>query len=181
MSWRRRIDVRLASRSPAILRRQPIALASLLLAIVIARAGLSGSHSEATRRLDLGERPDRLPNVIVVLADDMGFGDTGFGGHTSIRTPHLDAMAREGQVWTSFYVAASVCSPSRAGLLTGRLPVRSGVASSTRRVFFPDSAGGLPQAEWTLAELFRSKGYATASIGKWHLGHEPEFLSLIHI
>lgn len=116
------------------------------------------------------------PNVIVILADDMGYGDTSNNGHPSIRTPHLDRMASEGQKWTNFYVPASVCSPSRAGLLTGRLPVRSGVASLKHRVFFPWSKGGLPSAEITLAEMFKAKGYHTGMFGKWHLGHLPEFL-----
>ena len=116
------------------------------------------------------------PNVIVILADDMGYGDTSNNGHPSIRTPHLDRMASEGQKWTNFYVPASVCSPSRAGLLTDRLPVRSDVASLKHRVFFPWSKGGLPSAEMTLAEMFKAKGYQTAMFGKWHLGHLPEFL-----
>ena len=120
------------------------------------------------------------PNVIVILADDMGYGDTSHNGHPTIRTPRLDEMAREGQRWTNFYAAASVCSPSRAALLTGRLPVRSGVASWKHRVFFPWSKGGLPESEHTLAELLRANGYATALIGKWHLGHRPEFLPTRH-
>jgi arylsulfatase A len=111
-----------------------------------------------------------------VFADDLGYGDLGSYGHPTIRTPRLDRMAIEGQRWTSFYAAASVCTPSRAGLLTGRLPVRSGMASDVRRVLFPDSALGLPQSELTIAELLKQRGYKTACIGKWHLGHRPEFL-----
>lgn len=123
---------------------------------------------------------DRSPNVIVILADDMGYGDTSHGGHPTIRTPNLDRMASEGQQWTHFYAAASVCSPSRAALLTGKLPIRSGIASSKHRVFFPWSKGGLPAADHTLAELFAAKGYATALVGKWHLGHLPEHLPTRH-
>jgi arylsulfatase A len=89
-------------------------------------------------------------------------------------------MAAEGQKWTSFYVGESVCTPSRAALLTGRLAVRSGMASDTRRVLFPDSAGGLPDSEITLAEVLKGKGYATACVGKWHLGHRPEYLPMRH-
>ena len=122
----------------------------------------------------------QTPNVIVILADDMGYGETGRNGHPSIQTPHLDRMAREGQNWTHFYAAASVCSPSRAALLTGRLPIRSGMASSKHRVFFPWSKGGLPADEFTIAELFQAQGYKTAMIGKWHLGHLPEFLPTRH-
>lgn len=85
-------------------------------------------------------------------------------------------MAAEGQRWTNFYVAASVCTPSRAGLLTGRYPVRSGMCSDTVRVLFPNSVNGLPENEITLAEQLKKVGYATACIGKWHLGHKPQFL-----
>jgi arylsulfatase A len=116
------------------------------------------------------------PNVVVIFADDLGYGDLGCYGHPTMRTPRLDRMAREGMRFTSFYVAASVCTPSRAGLLTGRYPVRSGMASAQRRVLFPDSAGGLPPSEITIAELLKGAGYVTACIGKWHLGHRPEFL-----
>ena len=79
------------------------------------------------------------PNIILVVADDLGWGDVGAYGHPTIRTPHLDRLAVEGQKWTTFYSGAPYCTPSRAGLLTGRLPVRSGMASETRTVLFADS------------------------------------------
>jgi len=85
-------------------------------------------------------------------------------------------MAAEGKKLTQFYVAANVCTPSQAGLMTGRLPIRTGMCSDKRRVLFPDSAGGIPAGELTLAEALKPLGYATACVGKWHLGHLPQFL-----
>ncbi len=119
---------------------------------------------------------DQPPNVVVIFCDDLGYGDLANFGSTNIRTPHLDRMAAEGQKWTSFYVADPVCTPSRAGLMTGRYPIRSGMSSDERVVLFPNSGGGLPPDEVTLAELLKQKDYATACIGKWHLGHLPQFL-----
>ena len=122
------------------------------------------------------EQEEEKPNIIVFFCDDLGYGDLGTFGHPTIRTPNLDRMAETGQKWTNFYVAAPVCTPSRAGLLTGRLPIRSGMCSSKRRVLFPDSDGGLPRNEITIATALKKAGYATACIGKWHLGHLPEYL-----
>jgi len=124
----------------------------------------------------LKARTSVKPNIVIIFADDLGYGDLGCYGHPTIKTPNLDRMAREGQRWTQFYVAASVCTPSRAGLMTGRLPVRSGMCSNRHRVLFPDSAGGIPATEITLAEALKKEGYATACIGKWHLGHLPQYL-----
>jgi arylsulfatase A len=120
------------------------------------------------------------PNVVIIFTDDMGYGDLGCYGHPTIRTPNLDRMAAEGMKFTSFYSAAEVCTPSRAALLTGRLPIRSGMCSDTRRVLFPDSAGGLQADEITLPEVLKTKGYAATCIGKWHLGHLPEYSALKH-
>ncbi|HEX7899909.1 MAG TPA: sulfatase [Planctomycetota bacterium] len=116
------------------------------------------------------------PNVVIIYADDLGWGDLGCYGHPTIRTPNLDRMAAEGQRWTDFYSAAPVCTPSRFALLTGRLPVRAGMSSSKRRVLFPDSKGGIPSGETTLAEALKGRGYATACVGKWHLGRPLEHL-----
>ncbi|MBB4081072.1 arylsulfatase A-like enzyme [Lewinella aquimaris] len=123
---------------------------------------------------------DPPPNFVIIFTDDLGYGDLACYGHPSIRTPRLDEMAREGQRWTSFYVAANVCTPSRAALLTGRYPVRSGMTSNRHGVLFPNSTGGLPATEVTLAEQLKSAGYRTAAIGKWHLGHLPKYLPTNH-
>ncbi len=116
------------------------------------------------------------PNIIVIFADDLGYGDLSCYGHPTIITPHLDKMAEEGQKWTNFYVAASVCTPSRAGLMTGRYPIRSGMCSDKSRVLFPNSTGGLPSDEITIAEQLKKAGYVTAAVGKWHLGHLKPYL-----
>jgi arylsulfatase A-like enzyme len=120
------------------------------------------------------------PNFIIIFCDDMGYGDIGVFGNPAIRTPNLDMMAHQGQKWTNFYVAAPVSTPSRAALLTGRLPVRTGMSSEKRRVLFPDSNGGLPPSEITLARLLKDHGYRTAAVGKWHLGHKSPFLPTDH-
>ncbi|NRB63082.1 MAG: sulfatase [Saprospiraceae bacterium] len=122
---------------------------------------------------------DSRPNFIIIFADDLGYGDLGSFGHPTIHTPHLDQMAREGMRLTQFYVAASICTPSRAGLLTGKLPVRTGMTGS-RGVLFPDSGGGLQATETTLAEVLQENQYRTACIGKWHLGHLPAYLPNQH-
>ena len=122
----------------------------------------------------------KKPNIIVINCDDMGYGDLSCFGNPTIKTPNLDRMALEGQKWSSFYVSASVSSPSRAGLLTGRLGVRTGMYGDRNSVLFPNSPGGLPAEEWTIAELLKQAGYHTACIGKWHLGCLPEYMPLRH-
>lgn len=126
--------------------------------------------------LILLQAQDRPPNFVVIFCDDLGYGDLSSFGNPTIQTPNLDRMAVEGQKWTQFYVADPVCTPSRAALMTGRYPIRNGMSSAKRVVLFPDSAGGLPEDEVTIAEVLKQKGYATAAIGKWHLGHLPQFL-----
>ncbi len=122
----------------------------------------------------------RGPNFVVIFCDDLGYGDLGCFGNPTIRTKHLDQMAYEGMKWTQFYSASPVCTPSRAALMTGRLPCRTGMCSNKRRVLFPDSKGGIQESELTLAEQLKSAGYQTACIGKWHLGHHPQYLPTRH-
>jgi arylsulfatase A-like enzyme len=110
------------------------------------------------------------PNIVIILADDLGYGDLGCYGHPSIRTPNLDRMAREGMRFTDFYAAAEVCTPSRTSLLTGRYAVRSGMAHNEYRVLRRISTGGLPAEEIMLPQCLKEAGYTSALIGKWHLG-----------
>jgi arylsulfatase A-like enzyme len=112
------------------------------------------------------------PNFIIITVDDLGYADIGPFGSTLNRTPHLDRMAKEGRKLTSFY-AAPVCSPSRAALMTGSYAKR---ALPIPHVLFPEGANGLSPKEVTVAEVLKGAGYATAIIGKWHLGDQPEFL-----
>ena len=116
------------------------------------------------------------PNVVVVFVDDMGYADLGVYGATAYETPHLDQMAAEGVRFTSFYVSQPVCSASRSSLLTGNYANRIGIHGALG----PSNNHGISDNEVTLAELFQSKGYATAMFGKWHLGHHPQFLPTRH-
>ena len=121
------------------------------------------------------ETLNKLPNFVVIMADDLGYADLGcFDGALGYATPKLDKMAAEGLKLTSLYSANPVCSPSRAGLLTGRDPKRMGING----VFFPNSWTGMDPSEITLAEQLKQKGYATAIVGKWHLGHHYKYLPL---
>src|SRR5436190_3374184 len=115
--------------------------------------------------------PQRPPNIVMIYADDLGYGDLGCYG-SGIRTPNLERMAAEGVRFTQFYSANPVCSPSRAALLTGRYPTRTGVPN----VLMPADKTGLAETESTLAELLKPQGYKTMIIGKWHLGHQPQML-----
>ena len=151
--------------APAASGRQPAAR-PLLTGILLA-AGLA---------LAAPGVPAGPPNFVVILADDLGYGDLGAFGSETIRTPHLDRMAAEGMRFTDFYAAAPFCSPTRASLLTGRYPVRAGVPY----VLFPTELTGLPPAEATIAEILAGKGYATAAIGKWHLGWPKPFRAQRH-
>jgi arylsulfatase A-like enzyme len=112
------------------------------------------------------------PNFLIIYADDLGWGETSVQGCKDIQTPHIDSIAKNGIRFTQGYVAATYCSPSRAGLMTGRYPTRFGheFNSSARK------GGGLELKETTVATRLKSLGYATAAVGKWHLGQDPQYL-----
>ncbi len=119
------------------------------------------------------EKPDR-PNIVVILADDLGYGDLGCYGHPRFKTPRLDRMAAEGARLTQFNTPAPFCAPTRASLMTGRYPFRCGMTQNPAPDGGPAAdALALPKTEVTLAQVLRAAGYATGMIGKWHLGHKP--------
>ena len=124
--------------------------------------------------LSCNESKNSNPNIIYILADDLGYGDLSSFGALDIKTPNIDFIAQNGIKFTDFYSVSSVCTPSRAGMLTGRYPQRFGLNG----VLFPDSHTGMPSSEYTIAELLRDNGYRTGIVGKWHLGHKYDFLPL---
>lgn len=142
-----------------------------------AAVGLAAQTQSVDAQLKKAENR-RRPNVIVIVADDNGSTDLGCYGASDLHTPHLDSLAAQGVRLTQFYSAAPVCSASRAGVLTGRAPMRTtvtGNAASQR-----DQPGALPPDEVTLAQMFREAGYATACIGKWHLGYTHDTMPNAH-
>jgi len=138
----------------------------VLLCCTLALAAFSSASAHA----------GRPPNFIIILADDLGYGDLGCYGSEKIDTPQLDRMASEGLRLTDFYATAPICTPTRASLMTGCYPSRVGLGTPLHT---PDRIGLNPE-EVTIAELLQSKGYATACIGKWHLGHQPDFYPTRH-
>lgn len=126
-------------------------------------------------------KPDRLrpskPNFIIILADDLGFGDLGYTGSSQIKTPHIDALAKSGVVCTQGYVSAPVCGPSRAGLMTGRNQVNFGYDNNLGETLpqFNEDHAGLPVSEKTIADRLSALGYTNGIIGKWHLGEAEHF------
>ncbi|XP_076033550.1 arylsulfatase A-like isoform X2 [Oratosquilla oratoria] len=138
----------------------------LHLAFLVIFIGVS-CESSALQGQSLDSQKAPKPNIILILADDLGFGDLSSAGHPSSSSPVLDRLASQGRFLTNSYVTSPICSPSRASLLTGRYQPRTGVYPG---VFIPDNVFGLPHNETTLAEVLKGQGYRTSIIGKWHLG-----------
>lgn len=143
----------------------------------IAAAGASFALSALQRRAVAAPRiPGDRPNFVIIFADDLGYRDVGCFGAEGFQTPNLDRMAAEGVRFTDFYSAAASCTPSRAALMTGCYPSRVGLPN----VLGPTADIGISDEETTVAEVLKSRGYATACFGKWHLGHHPKFLPTHH-
>jgi arylsulfatase A len=150
-----------------------------LLVLLMLLTGLASQAAAAER-----------PNIIVILADDLGYADIGSFGAKDFETPQLDRLAKEGRRFTDFYVGGPACTPSRAALMTGCYPVRAGFADevayradgtfSQSRVLWPNTKFGINPNEATVAEVLRDVGYATGMVGKWHLGDAPEFNPVRH-
>ena len=145
---------------------------NFLKSIGLASASLAMPGCAHGYQRSAGKVSAEKPNFIIIFADDQGYQDVGCFGSPHINTPNLDRMASEGMKFTDFYSAASICSPSRAALLTGCYPPRIGIT----KVLFPEDNIGLNPKEITIADSLKARGYSCACIGKWHLGHLPEFL-----
>ncbi len=138
---------------------------------------VSNNYATSPKAKPLNDPPPR-PNIVIIFVDDMGYGDLvanlPAGTVPDFETPNLNAMAQDGMRFTHFYSASAVCTPARAALLTGSYPTRVGLPGVLR----PEATIGLNPDETTLAELVKQEGYATGAFGKWHVGHDPEFLPL---
>jgi len=164
---------------PAITRRAfikasalaPAALATQLQASDQRKEGSGPSEGRSTM-------PDRPPNFIIIFCDNLGYGDIGCFGSELHRTPAVDGMAEEGMRLTDFYVTSGVCTPSRSSIMTGCYPrrVNMHISDTGASVLQPVSTKGLHPDEITIAEVLKKRAYATAIIGKWHLGDQPQFL-----
>ena len=146
-------------------RLRSLSIAAILLLV-------SALICEGDERIKVKPATGERPNIVILFADDLGYGDVGCYGAKGFATPHLDRMAREGTKFTSFYVAQPVCTASRAALMTGCYPNRVGMAGALNHT----SPTGIAADEVLLPELCLQTGYATACFGKWHLGHHPQFL-----
>ncbi|MEO2032698.1 MAG: sulfatase [Planctomycetaceae bacterium] len=151
-----------------LLEMTPIRICTMLFQSVLAILGITSWSANVSA--------EQLPNFVIIFMDDMGYADIGPFGAEGYETPHLDRMAREGRIFTDFYVTQAVCSASRAGLITGCYNVRIGI----RGALGPKATHGLHEDEVTIAEICKQKDYVTACYGKWHLGHHEQFLPMQH-
>jgi arylsulfatase A-like enzyme len=145
----------------------------MLLALMASMVALTSTTASAQPPAAASTRP---PNIVIMFADDLGYGDLGVYGHPLIKTPRLDRLASEGLKLTSFYASAPVCSASRYSLLTGRYAIRAGINGA----LMPESKNGLGAGETTIADILKAAGYRTGMVGKWHLGNKPGFFPTEH-
>ena len=145
------------------------------LGLISCTGGNKSAEASATAAINCDTNKQR-PNIVILLTDDQGYGDMRCYGNEKLQTPHLDQLAAEGTRFTNFYAGAAASTPSRAALLTGRYAERTGVPG----VVDDQSENGLKRSEITLAEYLKQNDYATAIVGKWHLGYQPEYLPLRH-
>ena len=148
----------------------------LLLASSITWTACGSKREMEQKKLEETGQEAERPNIVFIFADDLGIGDLSCFGAEDIQTPNMDRLAYEGIKFHSFYACASICTPSRMGFVSGRYPVKTDHRFNS--VLFPNSDFGLPDSVETIAELLKKKGYATACIGKWHLGHKKEYLPM---
>src|SRR5215211_3393856 len=144
-------------------------------AFIFVAAAMSAGSIFAADKIT-SPKASRPPNIVIIFIDDMGYADIGPFGATAYKTPHLDRMASEGRIFTDFHSATAVCSASRAALMTGCYPERVSILGALSW----NAKHGISDKEMTLAQLCKTRGYATAVYGKWHLGHHHEFLPLQH-
>ncbi|EGD80750.1 hypothetical protein PTSG_01338 [Salpingoeca rosetta] len=158
-----------------MMRDVALLLVLLWLGCCVAAAAAAGGGDDDAGTAPTPSEPRRKPSFVIFLADDMGYGDVTYYGAPTTHTPNIDRIIREGKDFRQFYAAASVCSPSRAGLMTGRDPVRMGIFSRilrpSLRVFFPWNTSSMPSNETTIAGLLKTANYTSHYVGKWHLGH----------
>jgi arylsulfatase A len=145
------------------------------IAFIFLVAATSATCSSAAEK-NASPKASRPPNIVIIFIDDMGYADIGPFGATAYKTPHLDQMAKEGRIFTDFHSATAVCSASRAALMTGCYPERVSILGALNH----NAKTGISDKEMTLAQLCKTRDYATAIYGKWHLGHHKQFLPLQH-
>ena len=148
-------------------RRNEARYIHVFLASLFVFSSLHNTHGDETS-------PEDRPNIVWIWADNLAYRDLACYGNKNVKTPTIDQLAADGVKLTQYYVAHTVCSPSRAGFLTGRQPFRTGIVDVLR----PDGPSGLPDDEITIAELLHDQGYATLAVGKWHLGDQVEYLPI---